>query len=74
VTGYEIGEPIDGLSLKEDCSAPPCNALIFDTEAISATNIETELKILLDGGNSAKSSKIQIEVIHDKKKIMPSFS
>jgi hypothetical protein len=48
--------------------------LILDTTAITATSIETELKVLLDGGNSAKSSKIQIEVIHGKKPIMPSFS
>ena len=48
--------------------------MVFDTSAISATSIETELKVLLDGGNSAKSSKIQIEVIYDKKPTKPSFS
>jgi len=51
--------------------------LVFDTANISKTGIETKLKVLLDGGNTAifpKSSFIQIEVEHDKKSEMPTFS
>ena len=48
--------------------------LIFDTAKISKKSIETKLKVKLDGGNSAESSSILIEVQHDKKPEMPSFS